>query len=705
MTSNPCPDVSVVVPTYNRSDRLRRVLQSLDRQITTTYEARAFSFDVVVVSDGSTDDTVEMAEKLVTRYPLQVLQQENSGPAAARNRGVQATTGRIIVFIDDDVIPAPGCLRAHFSRHDASRDLVVIGPMLTPGDADLSPWVAWEQHQLYKQYERFAAGEPAYPRQFYTGNASLLRTAFEEAGGFDTAFRRAEDVELALRMGQRGQSFVFEPDAEAHHYAERSLESWARIAFDYGRHDVDFARIHEPDIFGQIAWMFSERHLLQRALVLGTMWNTSLCRRTQDLMLAAAGTAHRIGLTSTNRWLLSAAYGLGYYRGVSVGLGSPRAFYDLLRGRRPDHAFCATFVLEQTLGHITHSKNLQALLPNDHRFRPFFLPVDASLDGVARWIPGWSNWTVRAGLRARRALRRLFRSERTLAVDAMFVHSQVPAILLGHWMRRIPTVVSLDATPIQYDELGEFYAHQIGSPRVERFKFWANRRCYSRARHLITWSEWAKQGLVDGYGVGADDVTVIAPGVDVERWSAPDRAGRVGPVRVLFVGGDLKRKGGDLLLEAARRLRADADVPEFEVHLVTAPCDVEESGVVVHAGLTANSPGLIEQYHLADIFCLPTSGDCLPMVLAEAGAAGLPLISTDVGAISELVRDGETGRLIKAGDLDGLVDALAGMLKSEELRLECGRRARALVTKDHDAATNANRIVEVLRRSSNTVTT
>ncbi len=700
MTSDSGLDVSVVVPTYNRSDRLRRVLVALDRQITTTPDGRTFTFEVVVVSDGSTDDTVEVAEKLETSYPLRVMEQENSGPAGARNRGVQATTGRIIVFIDDDVIPAPGCLRAHVSRHDEVDDLVVIGPMLTPGDADLSPWVAWEQHQLYKQYERFAAGEPAYPRQFYTGNASVLRTAFTDAGGFDTSFRRAEDVELALRMARQGQSFVFEPGAEAYHYAERSLESWARIGFDYGRHDVDFARMDEPDIFGQIAWMFSERHLLQRALVLGTMWNPSLCRRTQDLMLTSAGVAHRIGLGGANRWLLSAAYGLGYYRGVSVGLGSPRAFYDLLRGRQPDRAFCAAFVLEQTLGHITHSKNLQSLLPNEPRFRPVFLPVDDSLDGVARRIPGWSNWTVRAGLRARRSLRRLFRSDRTLAVDAMFVHSQVPAILLGRWMRRIPTVVSLDATPIQYDELGEFYAHEIGSPRVERFKFWANRRCYSRARHLITWSEWAKRGLVDEYGVCADDVTVIAPGVDVERWSAPDRAGRDGPVRVLFVGGDLKRKGGDLLLEAARRIRADDEVPEFEVHLVTAPCDVDELGVVVHNGLTANSPELIEQYRLADIFCLPTSGDCLPMVLAEAGAAGLPLISTDVGAIGELVRDGETGRLIRPGDLDGLIDALGAMVQSAELRLECGHRAHALVQQDHDAATNAKRIVDVLQRAT-----
>jgi glycosyltransferase involved in cell wall biosynthesis len=88
------------------------------------------------------------------------------------------------------------------------------------------------------------------------------------------------------------------------------------------------------------------------------------------------------------------------------------------------------------------------------------------------------------------------------------------------------------------------------------------------------------------------------------------------------------------------------------------------------------------------------------MVLAEAGAAVLPLVSTYVGAISELVRDGETGRLIEAGDTDGLVDALAELLTSEEKRLTYGRGARMLVERDHDAAANVRRIISVLREAA-----
>src|SRR5690606_31922065 len=129
-------------------------------------------------------------------------------------------------------------------------------------------------------------------------------------------------------------------------------------------------------------------------------------------------------------------------------------------------------------------------------------------------------------------------------------------------------------------------------------------------------------------------ITVIPPGVDVTRWS-PARPARDAqqPVRMLFVGGDLHRKGGDTLLGAFRRLHAES--PATELHLVTKSVVAAEPGVVVHSDMAPNSQALLDLYQACDLFCLPTRGDCLPMVLSEAGATGLPLVSTDVGAIDE----------------------------------------------------------------------
>jgi glycosyltransferase involved in cell wall biosynthesis len=355
-------------------------------------------------------------------------------------------------------------------------------------------------------------------------------------------------------------------------------------------------------------------------------------------------------------------------------------------------------VVEQALGHITHMKNLQRLLPTVPGIEPRFIPVPFEISDRAGRIPGWSNWTVRAGVRARRLVRRAWRDGGR--PDAMFVHTQVPAVLLGGFVSAVPTIVSLDATPLQYDELGEFYAHGQGPEWFERTKLRANRRCFERAAHLVTWSQWAKDGLVADYGVRPDDVTVISPGVDTALWKRPGpRSPRCDdrPVRLLFVGGDLHRKGGDVLIEAFRRLRDDPTTPPIELHLATPAEIVAEPGVIVHHGLSPNSPELIARYHEADVFCLPTLGDCLPMVLAEAAATSLPLVSTSIGAIHEIVRPDETGQLVPAGDVNALVAALRPLIDDDQRRRTLGDRARRLAEDEHDAKTNVSRLADLLR--------
>ncbi len=286
--------------------------------------------------------------------------------------------------------------------------------------------------------------------------------------------------------------------------------------------------------------------------------------------------------------------------------------------------------------------------------------------------------------------------------DAMFVHTQVPAVLIPDLVKRVPTVVSLDATPRQYDELGDHYAHATSGARVERLKWRANRLCFERAVHVVTWSRWAKAGLVDDYGIDPDRITVIPPGVDPSTWAkSPSESEPAGePVRILFVGADLRRKGGTHLIEAYRTLRADTSLPPVELHLVTrAPVD-DEPGIVIHTGMQPNSPALIDLYHRSHVFCLPTLGDCLPMVLSEAGAANLPLVSTAVGAIHEIVRDADTGYLVAPGDVAALTGRLRDLVVDGALRDRLGTRAAALVNEQFDAAKNASALVDLMAETA-----
>jgi glycosyltransferase involved in cell wall biosynthesis len=179
------------------------------------------------------------------------------------------------------------------------------------------------------------------------------------------------------------------------------------------------------------------------------------------------------------------------------------------------------FILEQTLGHITHAKNLLTNVARDSEVQAHWGLIDFNASGVVGNIPFYRrNWTVRAGVRA---YREVVRMNKQTKLDALFFHTQVPAILAQRWVRKIPSIVSLDATPLQYDELGAFYNHAKGPAWLEAWKWRLNRDCFRSARRLVAWSEWTKRGLVRDYEVPADKVTVIPPGVNVQDWRRPIR--------------------------------------------------------------------------------------------------------------------------------------------------------------------------------------
>lgn len=374
------------------------------------------------------------------------------------------------------------------------------------------------------------------------------------------------------------------------------------------------------------------------------------------------------------------------------------------------------FIIENMLGHAAHAKNLEASLGPSERAAVEFGLLGFAAERRLDTLPLLSNWTVRSGAAARRQVKRW---EATGALDALFVHSQVPAVRLGREMRRIPTIVSIDATPQQIDELGEHYAHEPGPAPLEAVKRAASARCFSRAASIVAWSEWAAAGLVDEYGIDPAKIDVLHPGVVLDTWRrttprAPLGADANETVRVLFVGGDLPRKGGDLLIDAVRRLRDDADVRaagvELELHLATTAELPSEPGIVVHNGLTPNSPELIALYHRCDVFAMPTLGDCLPMVLGEAAMSEMPLVSTNVGAIAEVVRDGQTGTIVTPA-IDSIAAGLKPYVIDHELRRRSGEQARAHAERTLDAEANAERILDRMlehagrRRSSRVMLT
>ena len=237
------PAYSVVIPTYERPGTLRRVLDALADQ------RGAPPFEVVVVDDGSRDETARRLSEYRPSYPLRVLRQDNAGPAAARNRGVREASGEWILFLGDDTVPERSLLSVHAREHagpDGDR-LAVLGYTTWPRERRVTPFL----HHINEYGLQFGYGLIENPEEvpfnfFYTSNISLARAALLDVGLFDTTFPHAawEDIEIAYRLTRRGLRIVYRPEAVARHHHEISFASFRRRQENSGESAAVFYEKH-----------------------------------------------------------------------------------------------------------------------------------------------------------------------------------------------------------------------------------------------------------------------------------------------------------------------------------------------------------------------------------------------------------------------------------------------------------------------------
>lgn len=316
---------SIIVPTFNRADRLRRLLDALERQ-----DIGAAAFQVVVCDDGSTDGT-QAVLAAPRPYRLTTRQRENGGPGPARNDAIVAATGDLLIFFDDDVEPSPDAIRLHAEAHEHDRDLVVLGTM-HPHDAVRTPWIAWELKTLARQYDNMTRGvyEPT-PRQFFTANASVRREHVVNAGMFDPAYRRAEDVELAFRLEALGLRFAFRPGIRVWHDPDRSLAAWKRVAHQYGEYDVRMWRAGRyEDALRCLAHEYGERHVAVRAAARAFAGRGATLSVASAAIMAASRAAYAIRFERAALAAASIVFNIEYLDGCAKALGGRRKLWDII---------------------------------------------------------------------------------------------------------------------------------------------------------------------------------------------------------------------------------------------------------------------------------------------------------------------------------------------------------------------------------------
>ncbi len=223
-----------------------------------------------------------------------------------------------------------------------------------------------------------------------------------------------------------------------------------------------------------------------------------------------------------------------------------------------------------------------------------------------------------------------------------------------------------DATIGQLDRL---YGAEGATAWHKRFRAARLRSLAASGHAFLCMSEWYRAGLRREYGVPDARSVVVPPTVELRDWRRRAYPDRTEAMRVLFVGTDFARKGGDLVLEVAGR----PEMAGVRFDLVGGESRGEEGNVVHHGRL--DQPTLAARFAESDLFVLPTRADCSPNVFVEAGASGIPSVGTDVGGVSELVRDGETGTIIAHPEVDALAQAIRAYADDRSLLAERGAAA------------------------------
>lgn len=259
-------EISVIIPTHNRSDILEKCLGALSCQ---TLSKNVF--EVIVSDDGSEDDTRERAKYFLknnfkyNRYLWQI----NSGQSVARNRAILQSRGRILLFINDDTIATPTMLEEHRRTHDqypAGSDVVLGRVTISP---ELPSSIFAKMHLDYF-YDLWKGQTELDWRAFYTCNISVKKSFLIKFGFFEERLRYHDDVELGERLSHHGLRVIYNPKALGYH--------------DHFLTEEDFLRYAEFSSQALVAWYRKAPHLKNSLVPLGLYIGAPLPERTKYLV-------------------------------------------------------------------------------------------------------------------------------------------------------------------------------------------------------------------------------------------------------------------------------------------------------------------------------------------------------------------------------------------------------------------------------------
>jgi glucosyl-dolichyl phosphate glucuronosyltransferase len=303
-------NITIVLATYNRAPMLRKALESLVQQET----GGKFSYDILVVDDGSTDDTaavVRERSEAASEASITYIYQENAGPYSARNLGVKMARGDWLAFFDDDQWAEPRWLgELYLSAQEAEADCVggaILLDLPEPISMKLGPRTRWLLSETPPGQKIRGSAVKKY---IGSGNILIRRSLFKRVGAFDSNFRWGCDTDFFWRVEKGGFRIGYAPQAVIFHVIPES-----RLHPSYLRRLCYVRGIASA----RIRW----RHQGSLGLIKSNLWRlgVTLGRDLPLITLAAVGRPRPLVLDS----LLSLWYTIGFLR-VSLFFLAPRVF-------------------------------------------------------------------------------------------------------------------------------------------------------------------------------------------------------------------------------------------------------------------------------------------------------------------------------------------------------------------------------------------
>jgi len=255
--------ISVIIPTYNRIEKLLKVLRSLETQ-----DLDRTLFEVIVVDDGSTDSTDTDLRRFMRETPLKMkrFKQANKKPGAARNLGFKHASMPLIAFIGDDTIPKSDFLREHLSFHrqnNRNGKDGLVGYTTWPEDIRTTPFMKYIGEYGYQfGYSLINGNGPLPFNFFYTSNISIPKVLLDDLEYlFDEDFETAgwEDIALGYRLENRGMRLFYNPSAIAYHDHPVDIPSFCERQFKVGKASRVFI-----EKYPELEWFLGDRNHLRK---------------------------------------------------------------------------------------------------------------------------------------------------------------------------------------------------------------------------------------------------------------------------------------------------------------------------------------------------------------------------------------------------------------------------------------------------------